>query len=162
MQLVLWRHAEAEDVAQSDLARNLTARGRRQAQAMAAWFDAQIGGRWEPWEILVSPANRAQQTASAFGKPFKTEPTIAPDTSPERVLAAAGWGQTAGADSRRGVIVVGHQPTLGMVAAHLIDGASGYVSVKKGAMWWFEVRERDGIAQTVLKGMVTPEMVMGK
>jgi hypothetical protein len=49
-----------------------------------------------------------------------------------------------------------------MVAAHLIDGAAGYVSIKKGAMWWFEVRERNGVAQTALKGMVTAEMLLGK
>ncbi|MDC6129002.1 histidine phosphatase family protein, partial [Burkholderia gladioli] len=29
MHLILWRHAEAEDYAASDLARQLTARGRR-------------------------------------------------------------------------------------------------------------------------------------
>ena len=31
MNLILWRHAEAEDIAASDLARQLTARGRKQA-----------------------------------------------------------------------------------------------------------------------------------
>ena len=162
MELVLWRHAEAEDDAQSDMARNLTARGRRQAHAMARWFDTQIGGRWEGWEILASPANRAQQTASALGRSFTTEAKIAPDATPDQVLAAAGWDSALLAGARRGVIVVGHQPTLGMVAAHLIDGAAGYVRIKKGAMWWFEVRERNGVAQTALKGMVTAEMLLGK
>ncbi len=161
MELVLWRHAEAEDEAQTDLARNLTPRGKRQAQAMAGWFDAQIGGRWDDWVIVASPANRAQQTAIAMGRAFRTEPAIAPDAAPEKVLSAAGWDNQDQILTRRGVIIVGHQPTLGMVVARLIDGAAGYVSVKKGAMWWFETRKRNGVAETVLKGMVTPDMVLG-
>lgn len=32
MQLILWRHAEAEDLAPRDLARNLTLKGHRQAE----------------------------------------------------------------------------------------------------------------------------------
>ena len=58
--------------------------------------------------------------------------------------------------------LVGIRHYLLAVAAHLIDGAAGYVSIKKGAMWWFEVRERNGVAQTALKGMVTAEMLLGK
>jgi phosphohistidine phosphatase len=159
MELVLWRHAEAEDDAPSDLARNLTPKGHRQAQKMADWFAAQIDEAWDEWTIIASPANRAQQTASALGEPFTTVIAIAPDASVEALLAAAGWpmGQDSNPSSK--VVLVGHQPTLGLLAARLIDGGTGYVSVKKGAMWWFETRERDGSVQTVLKAMVTPDTV---
>jgi phosphohistidine phosphatase len=159
MELVLWRHAEAEDDAASDLQRNLTPKGRRQAQKMADWFAGQIDHKWEEWVILASPANRAQQTAIALGKPYTTEPTIAPDASVEALLAAAGWPLGRGGDAGAKVLLVGHQPTLGMLAARLLDGGTGYVSVKKGAMWWFETRSREGATQTVLKVMVTPETV---
>jgi phosphohistidine phosphatase len=156
MEIVLWRHAEAEDEATTDLLRDLTPKGQRQAKKMAAWFEAQIDGKWAGWTIIVSPANRAQQTAAALGRAFTTVPQIAPDASAGAVLAAAGWpAAKVGAK----VLVVGHQPTLGMVAAQLIDGSGGYVSVKKGAMWWFETRERDGAIQTQLKVMVTPDSV---
>ena len=67
MEIVLWRHAEAEDEAATDLLRDLTPKGQRQAKKMAAWFEAQIDGKWAGWTIIVSPANRAQQTAAALG-----------------------------------------------------------------------------------------------
>jgi phosphohistidine phosphatase len=159
MELVLWRHAEAEDDAPSDLQRNLTPKGQRQAQKMAAWFASQIDGAWDGWSIVVSPANRAQQTASALGRPFATAPSIAPDASVDALLSAAGWRGGAAGDTKAKVLLVGHQPTLGMLAAYLIDGSEGYLSVKKGAMWWFETRLRDGETQTVLKAMVTPDTV---
>ena len=155
MQLVLWRHAEAEDHASTDLGRNLTARGRQQARKMAQWFDGQIAHKWSDWAVLVSPANRAQQTAAALAQPFHTIDLIAPDAAAEAVIAAAAWPR--GFAARANVLVVGHQPTLGMVAARLIGGTAGNISVKKGAMWWFETRERDGRYQTVLKTMVTPD-----
>ena len=157
MDLVLWRHAEAEDEASSDMARNLTARGRQQAHKMAEWFGGQIGHHWSDWVVLVSPANRAQQTAAALAQPFHTIEMIAPEAPAEAVIAASAW--PCGIAGRSKVLVVGHQPTLGMVAAHLIDGSAGYISVKKGAMWWFETRERDGSRQTLLKTMVTPDTV---
>jgi len=157
MELVLWRHAEAEDEASSDMTRNLTARGLQQAHKMADWFSGQIGHKWSEWVVLASPANRTQQTAGALAQPFLTVRLIAPDAPAEAVMAAAGWPR--GIAGRTKVLVVGHQPTLGMVAAHLIDGSAGYISVKKGAMWWFETRQRDGNQQTVLKAMVTPDTV---
>ena len=157
MELVLWRHAEAENEASSDMARDLTAGGQQQARKMAQWFGGQIDHRWSEWVILVSPANRAQQTATALAQPFLTIEMIAPDAPADAVMEAAAWPR--GVAGRSKVLVVGHQPTLGMVAARLIDGSAGYVSVKKGAMWWFETRERGGSQRTVLRAMVTPETV---
>ena len=43
MDLILWRHAEAFDLAEggTDLERMLTPRGEKQAARMAAWLDRQ-------------------------------------------------------------------------------------------------------------------------
>ena len=155
MQLILWRHAEAEDDAPSDMARCLTSKGRKQAAKMAAWMTAQVGGDLDPWRVIASPATRAQQTAATLQANFETVHSIAPDATPEGILQAAGWPHAG-----KNVLVVGHQPTLGMVAAFLINGVDGYVSVKKGAMWWFETRERDGKPQAVLKAMASPDSVV--
>ncbi len=155
MQMILWRHAEADDDAVSDHVRNLTQRGKKQAAHMSAWLHGQLQDEIVDWLVVASPANRAQQTAAALGLPITTVPKIAPDAAPEEIFAAAKWPTNA-----RNVIVVGHQPTLGMAAARLINGIDGYVSVKKGAMWWFEARSRDGSTQTVLKAMATPDTVL--
>lgn len=169
MQIILWRHADAEDLVQHDWQRNLTPKGLRQADRMAAWLAPQIESDWSHWRVIASPANRAQQTARALQRPIETVETIAPDAPPEAVLDAVGW-RTDGSilpdatlEPPRNVIVVGHQPTLGMVAAYLLRGASGHVSVRKGSMWWFHVRERlrEGVhvRETVLKAVQTPDTV---
>lgn len=152
MQLILWRHAEAEDIAKDDLARALTPKGLRQADLMARWLRATIGPSIVDWRVLASPAVRTQQTAQALACTVETVHDIAPDAPASAVMRAAGWP-----GAPRPTIVVGHQPTLGMVAARLMHGADGYVSVKKGAIWWFETRVRDGVGQTVLKTMLTPD-----
>ena len=77
MDLILWRHAEAEDwlagdsqtgmsnQTGQDLDRSLTQRGEKQAARMAIWLDRQLP---EGTRILVSPARRCEQTALALGR----------------------------------------------------------------------------------------------
>lgn len=156
MELILWRHAEAEDFAASDLARRLTPRGERQAARMARWLERTLGSalRTEKWQIMASPAVRAQQTAAALRMPVETVNSIAPDVPADAVLRAARWPNNAS-----NIILVGHQPTLGMVAGRLINGVEAYVPVKKGAIWWFRFAEKDGEAKTTLVTMVTPDTV---
>ena len=157
MDLILWRHAEAEDFASSDLARRLTPRGERQAARMAEWIESQLGNlaqRSNKWRVIVSPAVRAQQTAAALDMPVETIDAIAPEASVNAILRAADWP-----GNPSNVIVVGHQPTLGMVAGRLLNGVEGYVSVRKGAVWWFRERERDGESKAVLVAMATPDTI---
>ena len=81
------------------------------------------------------------------------ERTVRQDT-----LAAARWP-----DSREAVLLVGHQPALGQLAAHLIGGPSSLESapwtVRKGAVWWLRHRVRDGEASVVLVAVHTPELL---
>src|ERR1700730_11276879 len=87
MDLILWRHAEAEP-GEPDLGRRLTAKGIQQAERMATWLDHHLP---DTCKILVSPADRAQQTALALKRKFRTAPELAPGASVSAVLAAAGW-----------------------------------------------------------------------
>lgn len=155
MELLLWRHAEAEE-GTPDIKRKLTERGEKQAQQMAAWLRKCAPERLR---ILVSPARRCQQTAQALDLPFETELRVGPGSGVADVLAAAGWpeGDEQG-DGRRAVLVVGHQPTLGRVAALLLSGEEASWTIKKGALWWFTNRTRLGETQTMLKAAVPPEL----
>jgi phosphohistidine phosphatase len=101
----------------------------------------------------VSPARRAQQTATTLDRRFKTVPALAPDGSVEALLHAARWP-----DSREPVLVVGHQPTLGLAAAYLLAGQPLGWAVRKGAVWWLRVREREGERQVVLHAVMAPEL----
>lgn len=152
MHIILWRHADAEDNAVDDLARALTPRGLKQAAKTAAWLKSQIGESLPHVRVIVSPALRAVQTAQALNVPFDVDETLAPDAAPQAILTAAGWP-----NAKRNALIVGHQPTLGMVAARLLNNADGYVSVRKCAVWWFATRERDGRREAVLKAMTDVE-----
>ena len=150
MNLILWRHAEAEDVnSQGDLARELTRRGRKQAQQMAHWLQAHLEGEWR---IVVSPARRTLQTVEPLEREVEVREALAPGTYPEKVLREAGWP-----DAGTNVLLVGHQPTLGEVAAFLLHGEQGGVSMRKGAIWWFVTREREGKMETTLKTVLEPD-----
>jgi phosphohistidine phosphatase len=153
MDLILWRHAEALEMreVQEDLDRALTPKGERQAQRMATWLNRQLPSSTR---VLVSPARRAQQTAAALERKFKTVPALAPDTTVEALLHAVRWP-----DAREPVLVVGHQPTLGLAAAYLISGQPQAWAVRKGAAWWLRGREREGQLQIVLHAVVSPELV---
>ena len=150
MDLILWRHAEAEP-GDPDLGRRLTSKGLKQAERMAAWLEPRLP---DTTRILVSPAARTQQTALALGRKFKVVDEIAPGASAAALLAAAGWP-----DGRETVLVVGHQPTLGEVAATLLTGDAAGWSLRKGAVWWLSNRNRDGDSAVVLKLAIGPDLV---
>lgn len=153
MDLILWRHAEAEEGAAGlpDSKRRLTARGDKQAHDMAKWLKSHLPKKTK---ILVSPAVRTQQTAHALAMPFEIEPKIAVGADAADLIAAADWPTHAGA-----MLLVGHQPSLGHLAALLIGGTEADWSVKKGAVWWFSKRSREGRDQTVLRAVMNPEML---
>jgi len=71
VQLILWRHAEAEDAGgKDDLARELTKKGHRQAERMAKWLKPRLEG---DWRILVSPSKRTLQTVAPLNHDFAVE-----------------------------------------------------------------------------------------
>jgi phosphohistidine phosphatase len=151
MDLILWRHAEAED-SSPDLSRVLTQKGQKQARRMAEWLDSQLP---ESCKILVSPAVRTLQTVEPLGRKFKVVPALAPGASAADILQAANWP-----NSREPVLVVGHQPTLGQVAALLLCGQQQYWEMKKASAWWFVQREAGDPAGVVLKAVMTAELVV--
>ncbi len=153
MDLILWRHAEAFEMreVQTDLDRALTPKGERQAQRMAAWLNRQLPSTAR---VLVSPARRTQQTAQALDRKFKTLDALAPDGTVDALLHSVRWP-----DAREPVLVVGHQPTLGLAAAYLATGQPLPWAVKKGGVWWLRARERDGVVQVVLHAVVGPDLL---
>lgn len=151
MNLILWRHAEAEDAAATDLARQLTPRGRKQAQAAAKWLRHRLD---DSAVILASPAARTVQTVEALTDQYRTIDTLAPGASAADILAAAGWPEGIAET----VVVVGHQPTLGHVVSHLISGQQAEWTIKKGGIWWLASRERHGDGQVVVRAVVSPDL----
>jgi phosphohistidine phosphatase len=147
MELILWRHADAEN-GKEDAKRALTEKGRKQAARIARWLKPRIGN---DWLMLSSPAVRAQQTAEALGTRFDTRVALGTGASPDAILREAHWP-----DGARNVIIVGHQPTLGQVAAQLLTGQSDDLGIKKGAVWWFSSKE--GLT---LRAVMAPDLTEG-
>lgn len=150
MDLLLWRHAEAAE-GSPDFARELTERGQKQALAMARWLQAH---RPKRLKVLCSPTVRTRQTAAAFSDEFEIVSALGPDGNVADLLAATGWPDSSGA-----VLVVGHQPALGRMAALLLSGSEADWTIKKGALWWFTNRVRDGETQTVLRTALPADFV---
>jgi phosphohistidine phosphatase len=148
MELILWRHADAESGIPDD-ERRLSAKGLKQAERVAEWLKARLP---KDAVILVSPARRAQETARALAKKFEIRAEIGTTATPRAVLDAAGWPGGEGV-----VVVVGHQPTLGQAAALALMGSAAEWSVRKGAIWWLERRDRD--AETLVRAVISPDLL---
>jgi phosphohistidine phosphatase len=109
MRLVLVRHAEAAPGSPDEL-RTLTPEGREQARALGERLRAE---GVLPDAVLSSPLLRARETAAALdlGEP-EPDDRLAPGATVDSVReAAAGRGDV--------VLVVGHQPDCGQIAAAL-------------------------------------------
>ena len=150
MDLLLWRHAEAED-GEDDMKRQLTSRGEKQARDMAKWLRTH---QPKNLRIIASPAVRTQQTVEALKLPFETHRKIGPEACVSELIAASGWPQASGS-----VLIVGHQPSLGRLASLLLGGEEAEWTIKKGALWWLTNRVRRGDAQTVLRAMIPVELL---
>ncbi|MDB5928631.1 MAG: phosphohistidine phosphatase, SixA [Polaromonas sp.] len=158
MDLILWRHAEAEELtghgaedSALDLARRLTARGEKRAVRMAEWLNRQLP---DSTRILSSPARRCEQTALALGHKFKTYGDLAPGATPAQLLALAQWPS-----SRMPILVIGHQPTLGQTIAQLLHLQESDCAIKKGAVWWLRSREKEGQVEAIVVTVQSPEFL---
>lgn len=152
MDLILWRHAEAEEAGegQDDLARALTSKGEKQALRVGGWLDRTLP---EAARVLSSPARRCEQTALALGRKYKVRMELQPGTTVAQILEAAQWPV-----ARQPVVIVGHQPELGDVLSHLLGMAGGSCPIRKGSAWWLRIRERAGDDQTIVVAVQSPDL----
>lgn len=153
MDLIFWRHAEADDWTEGcdDMVRPLTSRGEKQAKRMAGWLDRQLP---EGTRVVTSPARRCEQTAMALGRKYKVRPELAPEATAEALLEAAGWP-----NGKSVVLIVGHQPSIGQAISRLLGLQQDSCPVRKGAVWWIRTRERDGDIQTIVVTVQAPELL---
>lgn len=155
MNIILWRHAEAE-YGPPDLERQLTEKGRQQAAAMARWLQTYLR---EPYTLLASQAARSQQTAAYLADVHTVSSQINPETDTAALLRLLSSFNR----SEKTVILVGHQPWLGELCAFLLNSSwnnSHYWSVKKGGVWWFQVKNNNGNFSAKLKAAMTPAMLI--
>ncbi|HEY9277552.1 MAG TPA: histidine phosphatase family protein [Methylotenera sp.] len=143
--IIVWRHAEAEDVSSSgkDTDRALTKRGRKDAVSMAKWLYQHLP---TVTLVLCSPAKRCLETAAALSAlnqvQIKIEDFLSVDSSVEQIANAL-----ASKYSGKTVLLIGHQPNLGLLIVRLLGMHQSAGVVKKGSVCW--VRQRtDGDAKS--------------
>ena len=160
-ELYLVRHAIAAERGEDwpdDDKRPLTARG-------VSRFKEEVDGLKrigvEVDEIFTSPLIRAKQTAALLadglsGKPVvKVLDVLSPGHAPSSVMA-----QLARAARRRRIAIVGHEPDLGELAAHLI-GAGRALPFKKGGVCRIDVESLTSRRPGALSFFVTPRLLRG-
>jgi phosphohistidine phosphatase len=98
---------------------------------------------------------RTIQTAETLSDQYRVVRELAPNASAQDVLTASGWPKGIAET----VVIVGHQPTLGHVAAKLLANSDASWPLKKAGLWWIASRERHGDDQAVLLAAMTPELV---
>ena len=109
--------------------------------------------------IITSPLVRARQTADLLAAGLDTTPTVrtldrlAPGHAPADTLT-----HLARATRRRRVAVVGHEPGLGELAAHLI-GAARAVPFRKGAVCRIDVQGLTGDRAGTLIWFMPPKVL---
>lgn len=150
MELILWRHAEAEEGI-LDAERELTEKGLDQAKRMSDWLKSKLP---ENTLVIASPTRRTQQTAMALSSDFVTNNEIGPGAGVTGILTVVKWPNAQGA-----VVIVGHQPTLGEVVSYLIPVIPPGLSVKKGSVWWIKYRKKGDVIEPVLHTVMYPEML---
>ncbi|HMF09515.1 MAG TPA: phosphohistidine phosphatase SixA [Thermoanaerobaculia bacterium] len=162
MDVWLLRHAMAEERSSSgrDEDRELTSDGAKRARAVArgiAALDPGIG------LILTSPYRRARQTAEPAAEALGLEGSLResralePDRAPEEVLA-----EVEGLEAD-GVLLVGHQPHLGILLGHLVTGGRAEIPLKKAAVARVTIeRPGAGALRALLPARVLEELGRGR
>jgi phosphohistidine phosphatase len=160
-ELYLVRHAIAAERGEDwpdDDKRPLTERGvGRFKEVVAGMKKLNVGLD----EIYTSPLVRAKQTAELLAAGLPGKPTVkvldalAPGHTPTSVMA-----QLARAAKRRRIALVGHEPGLGELAAHLI-GAGRALTFKKGGVCRIDVETLSSRRPGTLGWFVIPKLLRG-
>ncbi len=152
--LLLWRHAEAQ-IGYPDDQRTLTSRGEQQAQRTARWLQDHIP---PSTQLLCSPSLRTRQTSQAFSANFTALTALGTQTTWHELLHCCGWSD-AYLEQPSSTLIVGHQPTLGQATALLLTGEPSQWSIRKGALWWLTLRQKNGENQIVLRTVIDPDFL---
>ncbi len=137
-ELLLLRHGIAEERSPGvdDAARALTARGRERSRAVLERL-AGLGFRAD--RLLSSPLRRARQTAelavlAGLAEALELAEALAPAADPLDCLPRwlASLAPSAGEPPR--LLLVGHEPDLGLLACRLIGAPAGAIELRKAGV----------------------------
>lgn len=163
MELLVIRHAiaqerpDAEETGPDDARRQLTRRGRRR-------FERGVRGirRAQPRidVLATSPLARATETAEIVRRAYDLDdvevlPQLAPGADPALLVA---WLRGRSRDAV--VAVVGHEPGLSTLVAHLLAGdRDGLILLRKGGACLLELGDEPAPGRAKLRWLATASML---
>jgi len=158
MQVYLLRHgiAEGKSAKGGDAARELTAEGRAELKHV---LKAAAKAGVKPALILTSPYVRARGTADLAKKILETKAdvietsTLVPEGQPQMV-----WAEMSDHRSERSLMLVGHNPLLERMVAHLLGTPTLQFQFEKGTIVALELSNFRGQPDGVLQWILTPTL----
>lgn len=158
MEIYLFRHGIAEDApaGRPDSSRALTPEGRERTASVAR--RARKAGV-APSLIASSPYVRAVQTAEVAATEFGwkgeriTLSSLVPHGTPESV-----WSDIRDLSDETALVLAGHEPLLGHLAAYLLHAPGLVVDMKKSAMVRIDVATFGAVPRGVLRWMLVPKL----
>jgi phosphohistidine phosphatase len=158
MEIYLFRHGSAEDAraGRPDSARELTEEGREKTAAVAR-MARKTGVR--PLLVLTSPYIRARQTARIAAQELECSEAVVsfdslvPHGSPETV-----WRDLRDYSEQPALLLAGHEPLLGRLAAFLLNAPSLEIEMKKSALVRIDVESVRSAPRGILRWMIIPRM----
>lgn len=157
MEVYILRHGQAEDARGGpDSERALTTGGREMVGVVSE--RARQGGA-SPTLVLCSPFKRALETAEIAAKALEYSAEIVrtnaltPSGSPEDV-----WGELRSRPNEHGVLLVGHEPLLGSLVAHLLGSPALQTLIVPAALLAIDLGKVSGTPRGVLRWMIDPSL----
>lgn len=151
---------QAPAVSRDAMGCGLSERGEKHTRRLANWLRGQAPRQLQ---IFSSPAKGARQMAGLIADgigdsalPPIVSRLLGPEANASDLLGAVGWPH-----DHHAALVVAHQPALGALASLLLSGHEASLVYKRGSIWWFSSRHRGGELQTVLRCVLTPDMLRG-
>jgi phosphohistidine phosphatase len=139
MLLYLLRHADADTIAETDDERALSEKGVTQAQKVARFCETH---QLRTGMILSSPVRRAHETAQIVAEHLGVEVSVAPWLACGMRATVALAELAAYGGEHEPVMLVGHEPDLSGLAAHLMGVISGdRLQVRKASLTRLEVED---------------------
>jgi phosphohistidine phosphatase len=159
MEIYLLRHGAAENVqpGHTDAERRLTGEGKNKTAEVVKM--ARRGGLEKPL-VISSPYVRAVETARIVMEELAIDdlirtPALVPHGGPEAV-----WSELREYSDARAVLLAGHEPLRGRLAAYLLNSPALQVEMKKSAMVRVDVEALRAAPRGILRWMITPRLAL--
>ncbi len=157
MLIYLLRHGDASQEYQNDRQRPLSEEGKTSVKKVAEYV---LRNKINPTRLITSPMLRAWQTANIVAEALNLNDKIEesdsmmPDSNPDDILRIL-----TRLDNNERVLLVGHQPLLGILISNLISKGFANIEVRKSSLACVEIHQPVSAGKGVLKFFINPELI---